>query len=409
MMDTARLQSLKQFNAVAMDYAAWPVQQAVHDSTAAVILISGGEGSGKSRVTASEIALRYGTWRRVLLVGYKATSPSNEADELYADLKRIDAVAEYRKPRGGDVELTTRDGAIVESITTYSEGERAVSGTGKSYDIIAMLEAGKQTYAVFQACLLRASRTGGLLILSGTIEKSEPWFPDLITRLQGPNELGAEVFPMPTWENRTLYPGGRDDPKILKLEGELGEDLFLERCAGKPAPLHSLVFKEFGFLTHVFDWCLYDPNQTVEAWVDGALTRSVNVPVRVSQRVEVLVAARPVARHVLLGAEDVRTERREMVSGQDPLRDLGAIIGRRAIRGISPGEPMLAGMVELPPLVRRGEIVLVIAEGQGLRATALGEAREEGKAGDVVRVRNLSSGREVYGQVEAERTIRVPF
>lgn len=148
---------------------------------------------------------------------------------------------------------------------------------------------------------------------------------------------------------------------------------------------------------------------TVEAWVDGALTRSVNVPVRVSQRVEVLVAARPVARHVLLGAEDVRTERREMVSGQDPLRNLGAIIGRRAIRGISPGEPMLAGMVEFPPLVRRGDVVVVIAEGQGLRATALGEAREEGKAGDVVRVRNLSSGREVYGQVEAERTIRVPF
>lgn len=148
---------------------------------------------------------------------------------------------------------------------------------------------------------------------------------------------------------------------------------------------------------------------TVEAWVDGALTRSVNVPVRVGQLFEVVVAARPVARHALLGAEDVRTERREVVPRQDPIRDLGAIIGRRAIRGISSGEPMLAGMVELPPLVRRGEIVLVIAEGQGLRATALGEAREEGKAGEVVRVRNLSSGREVYGQVEGERTVRVPF
>jgi flagella basal body P-ring formation protein FlgA len=38
-----------------------------------------------------------------------------------------------------------------------------------------------------------------------------------------------------------------------------------------------------------------------------------------------------------------------------------------------------------------------------------GEAREEGKMGQVVRVQNLASGREVYGQVAAERIVRVPF
>jgi flagella basal body P-ring formation protein FlgA len=84
-------------------------------------------------------------------------------------------------------------------------------------------------------------------------------------------------------------------------------------------------------------------------------------------------------------------------------------LGRRAIRALSPGEPILAGMVELPPLVRRGDIVLLTAEGRGLRAMTQGEAREEGKMGQVVRVQNLASGREVYGQVAAERIVRVPF
>ena len=148
---------------------------------------------------------------------------------------------------------------------------------------------------------------------------------------------------------------------------------------------------------------------TVEAWVDGLRIRSVSVPVRVSALFEVLVAARPIGRHALLVAEDVRLERREVVAGQEPIRELGSVLGRRAVRGISPGETVLAGMVELPPLVRRGEIVLLTAEGRGLRAVTQGEAKEEGKAGQVVRVRNLASGREIYGEVAGDRLVRVPF
>jgi hypothetical protein len=267
-MDYDRLQRIKHKNFEFMKYAPQPIQVQVHESKANVLIISGGEGSGKSLVTASEIACRFGTWKRVLLACYKSESAKNEANYLYKFLKRFGAVESYSTPKNGSLELITRDGSIVESVSTFTEGARAISGTGKSYDIIAMLEAGKQRYEVFQACLLRASRTGGLLILSGTIEKSEPWFADVINRLQGENELGAQVVIMPTWENRTLYPGGRSDPKIRAIEKELGEDLFLERCAGKPAPLHSLVLKEFSFLTHVYDWVKYDPASRVEAWID---------------------------------------------------------------------------------------------------------------------------------------------
>jgi hypothetical protein len=274
MIDSFHLKEFKQFNFGSMAYAPQPVQQRVHDSEASIIIVSGGEGSGKSKVTSAEIAARFGTWKRVLLVCYKTESARNEADYLYEFLNNFGAVLQYRTPKGGGLELTARDGAVVEAVSTYAEQERAVSGTGKSYDIIAMLEAGKQRYSVFLACLLRISRTAGLLILSGTIEKSEPWFPDIVTRLSGENELGAQVVIMPTWENHVLYPLGKDDPKIKQIRGELGEDLFMERCAGKPAPLHSLVFKEFSFLTHVFDWCQYDPKETVEAWIDPGYSGS---------------------------------------------------------------------------------------------------------------------------------------
>lgn len=147
----------------------------------------------------------------------------------------------------------------------------------------------------------------------------------------------------------------------------------------------------------------------VEAWVDGVLVRTVSVPVRVTALFEVLVVARPVARHAPLMSEDVRLERREVLAGQEPLRQAAALAGRRAVRNLAPGELVLAGALELPPLVRRGDIVALTAEGRGLRAVTRAEAKEEGKAGQTIRVRNLVSGREVYGQVTGEGVVRVAF
>jgi flagella basal body P-ring formation protein FlgA len=148
---------------------------------------------------------------------------------------------------------------------------------------------------------------------------------------------------------------------------------------------------------------------TVEAWVDGALARSVSVPVRVGLLMEVLVAARPIGRTQFIRAEDVRVEAREVPAGQEPLREPGGAVGRQATRQLTVGDVILASWVNDPPLVRRGDIVLLMAEGRGLRAMTHGEAREDGKAGQVIRVRSLASGREIYGQVESERTVRVSF
>jgi flagella basal body P-ring formation protein FlgA len=148
---------------------------------------------------------------------------------------------------------------------------------------------------------------------------------------------------------------------------------------------------------------------SVEAWVDGARVRSLSVPVRVGLQTDVLVAARVIPRHAVLALEDVRVERRELLAGQEPVTDRLALGGRRAVRQIAAGESILTAVLELPPLVQRGDRVLLVAEGRGVRAELAGEAREDGRAGQTIRVRNGASGREVYGQVEAAGQVRVGF
>lgn len=277
-MNQTKLLDLKQFNFETMGYTPNETQMPVHLSTALVLFVNGGEGSGKSYVTSAEVASRYGNWKRVLFAAYKAESASNEADYLYEFLNEIGAVKAYSKPKTGNIEIKCRNGAIIESVTTHAEGERAISGTGKSYDIICILEAGKHKYSVFLSCLLRISRTGGLLILSGTVEQSEIWYPDLIRKLQEDEQrrkdMQAQVVILPTWGNKKLYPLGREDPKIKMLEKELTPELFMERLAGVPSPPEGLVLKGFSYLTHVFDWVQYDPKSFVGLAIDPGYSGS---------------------------------------------------------------------------------------------------------------------------------------
>ncbi len=148
----------------------------------------------------------------------------------------------------------------------------------------------------------------------------------------------------------------------------------------------------------------------VEVWVDGKRVRQVSAALRVSLLGEVVVAARARPRHALLQAEDLKMERRDLSALPDrPLMDLGQALGRRTTKPLFKGEVLLRGSVEEPPLVKRGDLVTLIAEAPGLTITAQGRAQGEGGPGHLIRVKNVSSGKEVYGRVESPQVVRVGF
>lgn len=146
----------------------------------------------------------------------------------------------------------------------------------------------------------------------------------------------------------------------------------------------------------------------VEAWVDGRLYRTVSLVVRVSLMREVVVANYPLPSHAVVKATDVRLERRDIGPlSHEPLQDPTLAVGRRTTRMLAMGDIVLSDAVELPPLIRKGDVVTLMVETPGLLLTAKGIAQEGGKAGQVVRVKNTASGREVLGKVESEKTVRV--
>jgi flagella basal body P-ring formation protein FlgA len=91
------------------------------------------------------------------------------------------------------------------------------------------------------------------------------------------------------------------------------------------------------------------------------------------------------------------------------VRRLDEAVGKQLVRPISAGAVVRAGLLTQVPVVSRGaQVVLVAAQG-GLRITTPGIAKEDGGAGEIVRVVNAMSGKVVNGRVIDAETVEVTF
>lgn len=126
---------------------------------------------------------------------------------------------------------------------------------------------------------------------------------------------------------------------------------------------------------------------------------------------KVIVAKRPLGRYREITEEDIEVQ--EMAVSKlpsNPLTDYGDILGKRTRKAIDVTTVLRADMIEFPPLVKRGDVVVVIAESAGMRITALGVVKErEGREGERIRVENVDSKRSIYAQVVDSKTVRVDF
>jgi flagella basal body P-ring formation protein FlgA len=85
------------------------------------------------------------------------------------------------------------------------------------------------------------------------------------------------------------------------------------------------------------------------------------------------------------------------------------VIGKRLRKDTPAGTVLTAQLLEDRVLVQRGEIVSIIAENRRLVIQSNGKALDRGRMGETIRVKNLSSGKEVYGKVTGSNAVSVEF
>lgn len=251
------------------------------------VLVTGGEQGGKS-VVASKIFLD--RWIKdqckwqdptdelfmgiaddtllYWLVGAAYSETEREFAYIAEDLIRIGlAVDATKRVDPGYIEAFAAKGAkpILRIETKSATDPRRLSRQAP-HGIIGC-EAGQLDITTFERMRGRTAPKKGWMVLTGTIERSSPWYPQMAQAWSGSALPDRASFTLPTWSNRALYPGGRQNPEILALERESSDDFFMERIAGKPVPPEGLVFKEFRADLHVRD-VDYVPGEAVHIWID---------------------------------------------------------------------------------------------------------------------------------------------
>ncbi len=153
------------------------------------------------------------------------------------------------------------------------------------------------------------------------------------------------------------------------------------------------------------------PNTLLIDYVyQGRLLRRVRVLGSLEVMLPVVVLTRPLPRHAIITLEDVALERRPLTRlPKDVILHQKEIIGLRTRTSLRAGSVLRSSVLEIPPVIHRGALVRIVAQGKNFLVTAVGEARQDGRPGQIIRVRNLASKREVFAQVVDKKTVKVTF
>lgn len=135
--------------------------------------------------------------------------------------------------------------------------------------------------------------------------------------------------------------------------------------------------------------------------------KGLDVPVQFDVRhfEEIIVTTRPIARGELIVAADLEIARRDVTQQVGYCTTSDSLVGRKAKRILPAGYVLKAADVETPlrtsepPLVKRRDRVKVLARSGALVIEMSGEAQQEGRAGDVIKVRNISSNAVISARV----------
>jgi flagellar basal body P-ring formation protein FlgA len=144
--------------------------------------------------------------------------------------------------------------------------------------------------------------------------------------------------------------------------------------------------------------------------VDGRDVQKVRLQARVEIYGPVLAAKNQLKRNQDIGEKDVEMVRKNLsLLPPDVLTDPQEVQGKRMALTVNSQEVLRASMVEIPPLIKKGDRVILIVDNEYFKITTFGEAKEDGRKGERVKLMNISSQKEVSGRVLNAQTVQVDF
>ncbi len=149
---------------------------------------------------------------------------------------------------------------------------------------------------------------------------------------------------------------------------------------------------------------------TVNFDVDGKFYKRVWTSATIEIFTNVVVTKKPLGRHKPISEDDIEMQQMDLAQlPSDVITDPEVILGQRTRRTIGSHTVLRSNLVEFPPLVKRGDIVVILAETGGLKITTVGQVKKKGRLGERIPVMNFDSKKVLYAQVLDSNTVKVEF
>lgn len=135
---------------------------------------------------------------------------------------------------------------------------------------------------------------------------------------------------------------------------------------------------------------------------------TLRIPVHAQVWRAVAVNKRAIRRGTILAPDQIDMEIREVLSlSRGYFGEREQVVGQQASRNLKADQIVHPGMIEAPRLIKRGDPVVITADGGRIAVRTQGIALQDGTEGDSVQVRNPRSGRVITGEVTARGTVSV--
>lgn len=141
--------------------------------------------------------------------------------------------------------------------------------------------------------------------------------------------------------------------------------------------------------------------------IDDQVVKNMSVRGRVEATADIVVASQILPRGSILRPEMLSVAPADISNLSAPHFEPNDLVGKLLTRSLKAGSPILGGMVESLPVVRRGEKVKMVLNSGPLHLTASGFAHTDGRLDEMIRVQNLSSNKLVYCRVAAPGVVEV--
>jgi flagella basal body P-ring formation protein FlgA len=124
----------------------------------------------------------------------------------------------------------------------------------------------------------------------------------------------------------------------------------------------------------------------------------------------VVCASRTIPKNRILTESDLTMEMMNVSKlPSSALYDIQDALGRQTKRAIQRGTCLRSNLLQLAPIVEKGDKVKLVAAKGLLNVTTLGIAQEAGGKGEQIRIQNVTSGKIVMGEVANASTVTVLF